>query len=141
MFGIFYANTPSFSNYHIQPISKSTIFLIPCTSSRIWHLVFGNRYVNFKAVDSTTLDGTHVMAMEVVCMVEENFSWTILTNQLHLIAHLVNDAYTLDVLPRALHEDLERLYEAKCKAQRKHGRGLVNTKVFCIYFWISWPSD
>lgn len=42
-------------------------------------------------------------------------------------------ACMLDALPRVLHEELKRLCEAKCKAQRKHGQGVADTRVSCIY--------
>ena len=53
------------------------------------HLFF--RYVSSKAIDPATLDDACVMAVEVVCLVEETFPQTILTSQLHLIVHLVDE--------------------------------------------------
>ena len=54
------------------------------------HLFF--RYVSSKAIDPATLvDDARVMAVEVVCLVEETFPRTILTSQLHLIVHLVDE--------------------------------------------------
>ena len=47
--------------------------------------------VSSKAIDPTTLDGDHVMAMEVVCLVEETSLRTILMSQLYLIVHLVDE--------------------------------------------------
>ena len=47
--------------------------------------------VSSKAIDPTTLDGDHVMAMEVVCLVEETFLRTILMSQLYFIVHLVDE--------------------------------------------------
>lgn len=44
-----------------------------------------------KAIDPTTLDGACVMTMEVVCLVEETILQTMLTSQLHLIVHLVDE--------------------------------------------------
>lgn len=49
------------------------------------------RYVSSKAIDPATLDDARVMAVEVVCLVEETFPRTILTSQLHLIVHLVDE--------------------------------------------------
>ena len=43
-----------------------------------------------KAIDPTMLDDVCIMAVEVVCLVEETFPRTILTSQLHLIMHLVD---------------------------------------------------
>ena len=53
------------------------------------HLFF--KYVSSKAIDPVMLDDAHVMAVEVVCLVEETFPRTILTSQLHLIVHLVDE--------------------------------------------------
>ena len=56
------------------------------------------KYVSSKEIDLARLDGAHIMAVEVVCLVEETFPRTILTSQLHLIVHLVDEIALCDTV-------------------------------------------
>ena len=49
------------------------------------------RYVSAKEIDPSTLEDAQVKAVEVVCLLEENFPRSILSSQVHLLVHLVQE--------------------------------------------------
>ena len=105
------------------------------------------RYVSSKAIETITLDDVRVMAVEVACLVEETFSRTILTSQLHLIVHLVDEIALCGTVHARWMFFLERFMKTLKDFVRQSARpegsmaeGLVDTRVSCIYFKISWSG-
>ena len=44
-----------------------------------------------KEIDLSSLNKARVMEIETVCLIEEAFSRSILTSQLHLVVHLIDE--------------------------------------------------
>ena len=49
------------------------------------------RFISLKEIEISTLNEARVMAVEAVCLIEEGFPRSILTSQLHLVVHLVDE--------------------------------------------------
>ena len=98
-----------------------------------------------KPIDPAMLYDVRVMAMEVVCLVEETFLRTILTSQLQLIVHLVDEISLCGTVQARwmffLEHFMKTLKDFVRQSARPEGsmaEGLAYTRVSCIYLRISW---
>ena len=58
------------------------------TSHKLSHLV---RWISQKEIDISSMDENKVNAIEVICMLQKFFSTSILTIQVHLLLHIVDE--------------------------------------------------
>jgi hypothetical protein len=74
----------------ILPISVSS-----CSSPRLRECIYKLgalvRFFSAKEVDPSSLEAAQIQAMEAVCLLEDTFPRSVLTSQVHLLVHVIED--------------------------------------------------
>ena len=61
-----------------------------------------------KEIDKSSLSNVRTMTVEAVCLIEEAFPRSILTSQLHVVVHLIDEIALCGVVPTRWMFFLER---------------------------------
>ena len=98
------------------------------------------RWISQKEIASDTVELMKTNAIEAVTMMEKYLPSDVLTIQVHLLLHVVDEVavcrdgtFTMDVLFGALHENFEGVCSSTSSPRRKYGNGMASARVSRVH--------